>query len=743
MDKFESTTNIIVKFNEYEDGELSANEIIKEVCNYYDSIKNDELTSADKQFLFSIANKIGIPHYYDTLAKFGQDTELDSLSLETLANCLRECQLYTDNKTKLHRYQKEILDRFKKQKANRYFLSASTSFGKTFLVYEIIHKMEYKNVLLIFPSVALLSENLEKINSDQRYSAFKERYNVNTISNADIKNDKGNIFLFTPERYLSFLDYHNDFQFDFVFIDEVYKMDNDYLVDDEMKENERDVAYRIALYYSLMDKSKDALLAGPYIKFSDKNSSEYNPSFDKFMGDCHIELLDYNNYEIVDKEFMNIPKSRKIERFKQQVKDFQNKSESVIVYCSRRSDTERYANYLIEDNQYPEISTYDFDPFYHHLKDLFVHSSDWVVLKALKKGIGIHHGLIPKFIQKEIINLFNKGILKVLLSTTTITEGVNTVAKNVLVLSHKKGDKELKTFDALNIAGRAGRFMSHYKGKIYTLDKEFLKIKDGKEDPIKHKNYDIDAPKQEIDLLHTKKDYLNNNDYQRRKALEKQIESCDIPRDILDKYKVISISEKIQIYQHICRLSVSEKQEIKKLIRKFSSTKNIDYAGFEVIIPIVLPFVKNNTLRYYMSTNQNGETHKLITVLIWKYFKNGFNDLVNTSKEPINKAVSRSADFVYSVLKYQLVKYLGVFNLMYRYYLSVTENKSFEEVVGIDSLLMKLEYNATTEKGRIASDYGVPQKIIDYYENEGNNSNIQFDNYERLIFERIDKIINK
>lgn len=51
---------------------------------------------------------------------------------------------------------------------------------------------------------------------------------------------------------------------------------------------------------------------------------------------------------------------------------------------------------------------------------------------GIEKGIGVHHGLVPKYIQNEIIDLFNNGVLKVLISTTTITEGVNTTAKTWL-----------------------------------------------------------------------------------------------------------------------------------------------------------------------------------------------------------------------------------------------------------------------------------------------------------------------
>ncbi|WP_419673672.1 helicase-related protein [Aliarcobacter butzleri] len=39
--------------------------------------------------------------------------------------------------------------------------------------------------------------------------------------------------------------------------------------------------------------------------------------------------------------------------------------------------------------------------------------------------------------QKEIIKLFNNGDINILISTTTITEGVNTSAKNLIVQGHK------------------------------------------------------------------------------------------------------------------------------------------------------------------------------------------------------------------------------------------------------------------------------------------------------------------
>jgi len=73
----------------------------------------------------------------------------------------------------------------------------------------------------------------------------------------------------------------------------------------------------------------------------------------------------------------------------------------------------------------------------------------------LKKGVGIHHGRLPKYIQREVIKLFNQREIKEIFCTTTIIEGVNTTAKNVIIASSKKARIDLEKFDLLNIEGRS------------------------------------------------------------------------------------------------------------------------------------------------------------------------------------------------------------------------------------------------------------------------------------------------
>lgn len=761
MDRIEETTNVLKQINKFKLKEISDDILIKSVCDYFNEIKNDFLNQSDLKFLKYISNVVGIPHYFDTLSKeFNQETEIEEYNLNTFSSLLYESTLHTNENLKVHKYQMKIMDLFEIGKLNRYFLSASTSFGKTHIVFEIIKKMNYKNVVLIFPTIALLSENMEKLISDSNYHYFRNKYKIHTLSEVT-EFEESNLFIYTPERFLSFKEKNPTLiNFDFAFIDEIYKIDNEYLLDEEMKENERDVAYRLSVFYAL-ESNVDILLAGPYIDFYDSQKNGYNNSFDKFLIQNEIELLNYNQYEIVSKSYEDIKTkkhidvdkylefdfetNKKTDRLIEIVRKINSINENTIVYCSTRNYTENYATTLLESDVFNHHSYDDYSDFITHISKNF--SQDWTIIKALKKGIAVHHGLIPKYIQKEIIKLFNSGQLKVLLSTTTITEGVNTSAKNLIVLHSKKGDKELKKFDAKNIAGRAGRFLYHYSGRVIILQNDFMKAIDSAPEGIKHKNYDLQSPKDEIDLFYSKDEFLSQADQDRKTSIKVEQEKRGIPDEIFNLYKVVSRLDKIIIYDEIKKLTASEIESIKTLIRVINYKMDIDYDGFQVILKVIRPIVKNQKLIFLIDyKGLNGDVSTL-THLLHFYLTGGFVGSVRykiSQNIKIDKAISDTAEFVYNTLKYQVVKYLGVFNIMYRFIQAQENDKTFEEIVGIDRLLVKLEYNALTENGRIASDYGVPSRVVEYYESENSSSEIKanFDNYEMKIFEKIEIIIN-
>ena len=794
MDRQQRTLDVVIALNQFQNKELERHIFLENVCDYFDFIKDQELDDSDYRFLMHLSSKAGVPHYYDILDKFNEDKILlkneENIKLDVISSLIFEATLYTNESSKLHLYQKEVLDQFETDNLNRFFLSASTSFGKTHLVYEIINRMNYRNIILIFPSIALLTENLSKIKEEK--IKLVNKYKIHTLSDSEIDAEKNNILIFTPERYLSFLDKNKEIMIDFIFVDEVYKIDNSYIIDDESKENERDIAYRMSLFFGLTTNTNvDLFIAGPYIEVFEKTNENYNPSFDLFLNDFKIRKILLNEYEIVkvnkysavtnrqtnfDSLNVNLKgKSTKKAKIQELFDCILIQNENAIIYCNTKAITESVAR----EYDRTEIATEHFSDFINHLKETF--DERWIVVKALKKGVGVHHGVVPKYIQKEIIDLFNQpnNDLKILSATTTITEGVNTTAKNMIVYKSSKGGgkyvKPLLKFDAKNIAGRAGRFMEHYVGRVITLDNDFLDVIESEGKPIEHKNYDSATTKSEVEYEITKSEYLDDRTKQQVEELKLLQEQLGIPDYIISQFKVISKRQKLAIYSIITSLSSNQLSLIKKLISSLNSTNmSLDKDGFQIVLNIILPQIENEKLKALIENKfrfKPNDVHEysILFASLSNYISTGFSSNYNyflkkklnekkvtpnefaINKKPkeisdsIDFAMRETAELIYNTFKYQLVKYLGVFNLMYKFYISQIEKKSFEDTSGIDILLIKLEYNAFSEDAKIASDYGVPNKIVAYYDakttEQARSIKNSFDSYENRIFEKVQKII--
>ena len=751
MDIYKETIDII---KTYYVAESTGNnsELIYKVCALFDKSKNTNITKYQYEFLWNMTNIIGIPQYMELLRRNYPNSlpKIEFISLSNISANINKAYLTVGNNQILHKYQKNVLDAFHNNTENKYILSAPTSFGKTYIVYNIITKMKYSNIVLLFPTISLLSENFENILQNSNYNEYK----LHTLSEDATLEDK-NIWIFTPERFLSFIDKNPNMHFDFIFIDEIYKIDNEFIIDKETTgENERDIAYRIALEFAYR-KTRDILLAGPYMNII----SEKNNSFGNFIRDKHFKVINYNDIEIVNKEIININSTKKCllsgntiyfssksvyDKTYTIAKAITTPEENTIIYNNYKSGTERYAKELMTRMKNDSFTFTCDNPIYlmliDHLERQFGY--EWIVIKALKMGIGIHHGLIPKYIQKEIINLFNEGHLLYLISTTTITEGVNTTAKNIIITSAKKGRKDLRCFDAKNIAGRAGRFLKHFSGRVIVIKNKFEEILSFDEEPLQHKNYDPLKEKTDVDYQITPDKYLTNEDKINKEKIRQEVLSRKIPNNIFSQYKVVSPNEKIVIYDRLLQLTYIEKRQISKLITTLNIKAQIDWDGFQTIVDIIYPIIKDQKLKGLIERKCHDDKYSILTAKLHYYLKGGFIGLLDYSKlsMPIDKAMRDTSDMVYNIFKYQLVKYLGVFDIFYKYIKSQLNNIEFEKASGITILLQKLEHNAFSENARIVSDYGVPFKIIQFY--DGDN-NIVFDDYEKYIKSKVEYIIQE
>lgn len=99
------------------------------------------------------------------------------------------------------------------------------------------------------------------------------------------------------------------------------------------------------------------------------------------------------------------------------------------------------------------------------------YQSDWLLADLVDRAIGVHNGSMHRCLSQIQIRLFeHEEGFDSIVSTSSIIEGVNTSAQNVIVWRSKLGNANLKDFTYKNIIGRGGRMFKYFVGNIYLLD---------------------------------------------------------------------------------------------------------------------------------------------------------------------------------------------------------------------------------------------------------------------------------
>lgn len=433
----------------------------------------------------------------------------------------------------LDKRQKEIIECYQHLECKRLLVSAPTSFGKTFILREILflNQNRYKNILLIFPTIALLNENTDSMKN--LIESLGVAYNIiNNVYSGINPLDK-NIFILTPERALKLLSDNDDLKIDFFFFDEVYKIDEDFTVDEDCEHEDSTVqlkedkgnrakAFRIALYL-LTKKVSDFYLAGPYLNLNNlksglhkyiKNNNITIKQID-FEPTMRIEIDAWKkgviqNHPILGKNTINIYNKNNlstVDKILGIIKFIENnKLGQTIFYCSTPSNSMGYVREVIDHLHEKSNADINHD-FIEHLKNRYGFKIDgrgnsaqyWSLVCALENGYGIHHGKFPKYVQNEILKMFNKAKFSSLFCTSTIIEGVNTNAHNVVIINSSVGNSSMSAFTMKNIKGRAGRYYHNYIGRVFYTDKKQKDISNENQLQLNFSTFDV-KPILNVDL---------------------------------------------------------------------------------------------------------------------------------------------------------------------------------------------------------------------------------------------------
>lgn len=105
-----------------------------------------------------------------------------------------------------------------------------------------------------------------------------------------------------------------------------------------------------------------------------------------------------------------------------------------------------------------------------------------------RKGVAFHSGSVPPHVRMAIEQAFSDGLLKDLVCTTTLMQGVNLPATTVIVRNPKlftrqsAGAPSLSPYEFANLRGRAGRLMRDFVGRTLVLDEESFGTTDAQAD---------------------------------------------------------------------------------------------------------------------------------------------------------------------------------------------------------------------------------------------------------------------
>ena len=558
---------------------------------------------------------------------------------------------------------------------NNLFLSAPTSFGKTFIALEYIARNKHllDNIVFVVPTISLMNELRKKC-----FNFFNENYILITSDSEldQYKDVPKKIMIVVPERISSkkFKEYINKTNIDLLVYDEIYKLK----YEAKQQETNSRIIKMNSIYKYLIKESRKILLLGPFIR-----------NVDFFKSDIKIVKF-ITNLNLVYNE-IKINKSTAI---------FKSHDEKKFVYFKSPNSITSFINKTDLINNEDHFDNFDEDIIDWISENIH---PEWYYSIYLKKGIGIHHGRTPLFLRKYIENEYSKpdGCIHTILCTSTLMEGINTPTNKLIIYDPPRG-----TFELNNLIGRVGRLnpKSPQIGKIYIYDEKVLDLY--KPDQwidlkILYETDEVITDSPEDEILYLEK---SSSDGVPEKTIQELKESLankfgiDLSEVIDSEIEISLLIEFINIYDEI---TTHEKEwnvinDIKfRLLRKDASfVRGLEVKNYSFNIPSSHVF----DAVYSLMIN-DGLLKPVIDKFVTTY---------NPSVVDVNKFI----DTLFQIdefIKFKMTKIIGIYELFNSKNLfDKSNNRAFIQSV----YMIESYFDSTDGYERILNDLGIPQEDI-------------------------------
>lgn len=115
-----------------------------------------------------------------------------------------------------------------------------------------------------------------------------------------------------------------------------------------------------------------------------------------------------------------------------------------------------------------------------------------VEYRLLRRGIAVHHGKMPGLLARRLKAVIDRGYVRVIIATSTLSEGVNIPVNFLLIPSVFRGASALSLQEFTNLIGRAGRPGVATEGNALVVLPEitFKRDRFGRSRPIPNRQWD-------------------------------------------------------------------------------------------------------------------------------------------------------------------------------------------------------------------------------------------------------------
>lgn len=416
--------------------------------------------------LYPIAKFIDSKHLQDEKRNFF--TEINSSFVESY----RENGVYQSE-------QQYRLTHFYKAKADHSVsVVAPTSYGKTELILNTIREKPNRNICILTPTKSLLAQTRwrilkGKIEWVKKVVVHPEMYN---------DGDASCLAVLTQERLLRLLKNNPKLCFDYVIVDEAH---------DLLSADQRDQMLASAIVV-LNKRNPDTAFKflTPFIKQTRNLKVRYTTyDLSQYMIEEQIKTEKIYLYDVLKQDGMFMYDQYMNEWYecisepKQQTSiQFicRHSADKNIIYFNKPSDIEAFA--LDFADSMPDI---DISPELERAINNIAQyiSSEYTLVKCLRKGIIYHHGAVPDSIRLYIEHLYaNHPEIKYVVTSSTLLEGVNIPASKMFLMDNRKGLGNLSASNFRNLIGRVCRFsevFSPRNGSMDKLEPEIYFVRDG------------------------------------------------------------------------------------------------------------------------------------------------------------------------------------------------------------------------------------------------------------------------